>query len=484
MTLLDRVRRTIRRHDLAPAGTRVVLAVSGGSDSVALASIAHALSADDGLQVAGVAHFNHQLRDAAAADEQFCRDLAGRFGWRFLAGRGDVPARAARERISVEHAARRSRYEFFEAALRHFDADVVALGHTRDDQAETFLLRLLRGAGPRGLASMHPRKGWVVRPLIECRRAELRAHLAEQQLPFVDDETNADPAIARNRVRAELLPLLESRFNPNIVETLAAEADLARDEWTWLSAAAAELRDGAELRPRVPRTRALRRIELAIDVLLAAPPALRRMAVWEAMTDCAGGRTISFEHVRTALDVVAGEQGGFDAPGVRVERGGGVLVLTGRPEGLRGRWNPLHANQSNLFEYRLSIPGEVALPEAGCVLSAELPDEFGSADSRATLGRTDVVAVRADLCGSALAVRNRRRGDRFRPAQAPGVRKLQDFFVDRKVPRARRDAVPIVVDAGGRIVWVAGYGIDGAFRVSDPSQGVLILRLRQLGGSA
>ena len=482
MNVLDRVRRTIRRFDLARAETRVVLALSGGSDSVALASVAHTLQAAGELAVAGVAHFNHQLREAAAADEQFCRELADRFGWRILVGRGDVAGRAARERQSIEHAARASRYEFFEDARRRLDGDVVALGHTRDDQAETFLLRLVRGAGARGLASMHPRSGMVVRPLIDCRRAELRAYLAERELSFVEDETNADVTIARNRVRAELIPLLETRFNPRVVDALAAEAEIARDEWVWMSEASAELRAraGRPIPPGPPR-----RMALAIDVLAGAPSALTRMAVWESMSEIAGGRTISFDHVEAALRLIAGELGHFDAPGLRVERDGGSLVLTGRPEGTSGRWKPADlAGPANLFEYPLSIPGEVALTEAGCIVSAELPDPARAFDSGAILGNIDVAVVRSDLCGATLSVRNRRPGDRFRPAEAGRARKLQDFFVDRKVARSRRDRIPIVVDAGGRIVWVAGYAIDRAFRVTDPSQGMLILRLRQLGGSA
>src|SRR6185295_13616869 len=153
-------------------------------------------------------HFNHQLRSAADRDEQFCVDLAASFGWPNCVEREDVAARAGRERRSLEDAARTARHGFFERARARLDAGIVALGHTRDDQAETFLLRLLRGAGPRGLAAMHPRRGSVVRPLLACRRQELRAYLAERQASYVDDESNADVSIPRNRVRAELLPLL------------------------------------------------------------------------------------------------------------------------------------------------------------------------------------------------------------------------------------------------------------------------------------
>jgi tRNA(Ile)-lysidine synthase len=240
MPLVDSIRRYIRRHDLIPAGARVLAAVSGGSDSVALAHVLAALDASGDLQLVGLAHFNHQLRPAADADERFVAGVASSLDCPLIADRGDVAARAKRERRSLEDAARASRHEFLERARVDVKADVIALGHTRDDQAETFLLRLTRGAGFRGLAGMHPRNGAIVRPLLDCRRDELRAYLAARRIPFVEDESNADVGIPRNRVRAELLPLLATRFNPSIVDVLVSEAELARDASEWMDAAARE----------------------------------------------------------------------------------------------------------------------------------------------------------------------------------------------------------------------------------------------------
>src|SRR5204862_6917950 len=156
-------------------------------------------------------HFNHQLRPTADRDEQHTAAIAATLGVPVLTDRADVAARAKAERQSVEAAGRIARYAFFDRARQHFQADVVALGHTRDDQAETVLLRLIRGAGPRGLAAMYPRKDHIIRPLLGVKREELRAWLGERGVTFVEDETNADVSIPRNRVRAELLPLLTAR---------------------------------------------------------------------------------------------------------------------------------------------------------------------------------------------------------------------------------------------------------------------------------
>ena len=488
MSVTERLRKFVRDHQLFTAETQVVAAVSGGSDSVALAHLLHDLDRTGAVKLAALIHFNHQLRAAADDDERFVARLGDSLGVPVAASRADVAAIARAGRRSVEDAGRTARYAWFERARAEFGADAVALGHTRDDQAETFLLRLVRGAGPRGLAGMHPRNGAIIRPLLACRRRELREWLAERDLPFVDDETNGDVAIPRNRVRAELVPLLEQRFNPSIVDVLADEADLARELASWVDALAGELaarlvrplegHGGDEVR------------EIDIAALTELPMPLRRAVLHRTLSELAGSRPIGFGHVDAAIRLTdeLDEDRRVDLPGQRLERIGWRLVLTGRSADTIGR---AAASEPNLFRYPLSIPGEVALPQAGCVVSAELVAGAADSDASATAGsrvrqstHRDTALVRADLAAGSLAVRNRRPGDRFRPVGLVGRKKLQDYFVDRKVARDRRDQVPIVVDESDRIVWVAGYEIDEAFRVTDPAQAVLILKLKSLGGSA
>jgi tRNA(Ile)-lysidine synthase len=481
--MLEHVRQFVRDHQLFTAGTRVVAAVSGGSDSVALAHLLRELERAGDLALAGLVHFNHQLRAAADDDEVFVARLGESLGVPVFSSRGDVAARARRERRSIEDAGRAARYEWFEQARAASGAALVALGHTRDDQAETFLLRLVRGAGPRGLAGMYPRNGTIVRPLLACRREELRDWLRARTLAFVEDDTNRDVGIPRNRVRAELVPLLEQRFNPAIVDVLADEADLARELWSWMDSLATEL--AARLvRPVSDEVR-----EIEVAGLSELPMALRRAVLHRVLSDLAGFRPISFGHVDAAIRLTDQlVDGRVDLPGQRLERIGSRLVLTGRSADTIGR--PA-AKEPNLFRYPLSIPGEVALPQAGCLVSVEplagTPREAASAIPGSRVrgsSSRDTAFVRGDLLAGSLAVRNRRPGDRFRPAGLDGRKKLQDYFVDCKVARDRRDHVPIVVDEADRIVWVAGYEIDEAFRVTDPAQAVLILKLKALGGSA
>ena len=475
MQTLDRVRQTITRYRLAAPETRAVAAVSGGSDSVALVHLLKELHGWGSLQLVALAHFNHCLRATADADEQFCARLGTALGLPLIVDREDIGARARRERRSIESAAHDARHEFFVRSLVAAGADVVALGHTKDDQAETLLLRVIRGTGSAGLSAMHPRAGPLIRPLLDCRRDELKAYLVARKVAFVHDESNEDISIPRNRVRALLLPLLAQQFNPGIVDVLANEADVAREQWALLNEACDKEWPGV-----VRRDNLIWRLNA--PALASLPMALARLLVHRAMTAASGGRSVGFSHVRRALELGAlnGPRGlPFDAPGQRVERIGLDVVLRGRTPGSHGR--PDSERGGSLTDQcPLPIPGVVEVAGMGCLVSTEM----ASSEVARDIPRTSQVAVvRRDSIRSALAVRSRRPGDRFRPIGLGGWKKLQDFFVDRKVARRERDRVPLVVDGQGRIVWVAGYAVDEAFRVTDASQPVVVFRVKAVGGS-
>ena len=447
---------------VAPRG-RVLVAVSGGADSVAMLHLLCELEEGGHLAVAGVAHFNHSLRAAADADEAFCRDLAAALDLPFDAGRGDVRALASADDRSLEDAARRARYAYLEAAADRLGADVIAVGHTRDDQAETFLLRLLRGAGPRGLAGIRPKTGRVIRPLIEVGRDELRAYIAERRLVFREDESNEDVAIPRNRIRHELLPILRA-FSPGVIDVLAREAEIAREDEDFLGRAAIDLRPGIVLTNK-------HGITLEAEPLRALHPALASRIVREALEQAAPGHFFGRDHIRAVLALATESAGGagvaVDVPGLHVRRAGTRLML----EGAAG--TPETRPFENSFRVPLSIPGEVSLPGWAVSASTEGAVQFSPA----------AVAVAAGVVKLPLAVRSRQPGDKFRPLGMGGRgRKLQDFLVDRKVPRKERDTLPLVVDSDDRIVWVVGQSVAEDFRVTGASQGVILLKARRLGG--
>ena len=471
MTLAARVLDAVHRAALLREGDRVLVAVSGGSDSVALLMLLRELAAQGELTIAGVAHLNHGLREAASEDEEFCRALSESARVPFRAERVDVAGIAREQGVSIEDAGRQARYAFFERVADELGADVVATGHTRDDQAETFLLRLIRGAGPRGLAGIHPRAGRTIRPLLAVGRDELREYLASIGQPFREDESNRDVSIPRNRVRHELVPLLRERFSPAIVDVLAREATIARHDEERLQAEAIDFARSIVLTSETGAS-----VEVDVEALRSLPSALAVRVARLALERLAPGRFVGFDHIDRLLDMLEmGASGSLSLPGQHAERRGGWIHLSRAP------FKPF----SNSFRVSLSIPGEAVLPDQGWAVSAELgsdPSLRGSAGSDPTRPFLGAVVDTAQVT-LPLAVRSRRPGDRVRPLGMGGRgKKLQDLLVDRKVARAERDALPLVVDGTDRIVWVVGEPVAEDFRVTGPSQGVIFLKARRLGG--
>ena len=471
MLLHDQVRRALRRHGLLQAGDRVAVALSGGPDSVALLRVMRDIAGDERFHLVGAAHLNHQLRgDESDRDEAFCRSLAAELSLPVDVERIDVAGLARQTGSSLEHAAHDARLAFFERAAARLDACRVAVGHTRDDQAETFLLRLLRGAGPRGLGGMHPRSGLVIRPLIETSRQDVRNFLRETGIEYREDASNADREIPRNRVRHELIPFLESRFATNVVEVLNREAAIARDDAQYLEEASA-----AAVRELVVRSPD-RSVEIPVRQLLAQPPAIARRVIRAAQQLAAGGKFVGFDAADAVLTLaVSNLAGPLDLPGHRVNRVGQKIVLT--PSA--GRLPARGADEEGKFSYELDVPGEVRVPEAACAITARaqlVPPGQSAGACWPLVSRGDQVVIEGGRLAAPLIVRNRRRGDIFRPLGLQGRKKLQDFFVDAKVARTERDTVPLVVDSKGRIVWVAGLCVAEEFRVTDRTRAVVILK--------
>ncbi len=460
--MVRQVARSISRRRLLDATDRVAVAVSGGPDSVALAWLLHALAARASWQIAGLIHVNHGLRGAESdADEAFCRELADRLSWPIVTRRVDVREAARRARRSIEATARDLRYAEFEAGAEEFSATAVATGHTADDQAETVLLRLLAGAGTRGLSGVRPRRGPYRRPLIDCRREELRTWLVGRGEPFRTDASNDDASVPRNRLRRDLLPVIE-QVAPGGIAALVRLADLAADDEAVLESLATEW-----LAKLVSTEDGLAEVDAA--ALAALPAALGRRVVRAMASGVAPGARLGAEHLETVRRLAASEKTGgwLDLPGVSARRHRASLFLG---PAVAGPVDP-----SGGFAYDLPVPGTVDLPELGVVMRASMATAApGNPAATAT-----VVALQASAVRMPLVVRSRRPGDRLRPLGSPGRRKVQDLLMDRKVSRQERDRVPIVTDASGRIVWVAGLTIEEGCRVTTPETGVVILELQK-----
>ncbi len=443
---MDRaVLKCLRRQGVITAGERLLVAVSGGPDSTALLLVLARLRDELSIELT-VAHFDHMLRSRreAAEDEAFVRALAAALGLPVVSGRGNVAARARRAGQSIEEAARHLRYAFLAREARRSGCPAVALGHTRDDQAESVLMHLLRGSGLDGLAGMRPRAAWplgrgpdAVRPLLDLPRSDTERYCREAGVAPRQDPTNALLIATRNRIRHELLPALR-QFNPRVDEALARLGAAAAADVDFLDRAAAEAWAG--LARRQGGAVVFDRQGLASLHPALAARLLRRAA------RAAGGAVGDLEavHVRAVLDVLGRSRARIALPhGVHAVVGPrAVRIMRGEPK-----------QPSGIAETRLAVPGHTTL--AGWVVEAEVIPVPAAVQR---LGPLEAL-LDADAVGQPLVLRSRRPGDRLRPLGLGGEKKVQDILVDAKVPLEERDRVPIVCAAWG-IVWVVGHRID------------------------
>jgi tRNA(Ile)-lysidine synthase len=464
--MLSKIIRTIERYRMVEPGERVLVGLSGGADSVALAEALVEL--EPRLRIALVlGHLNHGLRPEAEEDEEFCRSISERLSLPFVSARADVAAEARRNKRSIEDAARSARYQFLEAQAERFGVAKIAVGHTLDDQAETFLLRLLRGAGGRGLGGIHPvREGRIVRPLLDVRRQEIESYLEERGVSYREDGSNLDPRFTRNRIRHELLPLLSAAYNPRLADSLARCASLLREEEEWMEAETREAFDTlAAVSPG--------RVRLDRKALANRPLALRRRLVRFAIGRIRGLENVSHRHIEDVLSLAERGQSGRELhlPGIVVEVSFDEMRIRWAAPGGTGRGRKAGERGYNDFEYRLPIPARVRIAECRGTLCARIAEPKGDPDGP-RLGNAVVVGFDGRAPGlPELKVRNPRPGDRFHPLGAPGSKPLSRYLMERKVSREMRSLVPLVVrsDSKGEILWVVGHGVSEASRVSTGS---------------
>ncbi|MEN6312385.1 MAG: tRNA lysidine(34) synthetase TilS [Acidobacteriota bacterium] len=437
-------RAAVLKSAMIVPGDRVLVACSGGPDSVALASLLLRLREEMPLEIS-VAHFNHRLRPGAAADEAFVRELTRLWVVPFVSGTKNVRAEARRRKLNLEEAARLLRYEFLRGAALRAGATKIATGHTMNDQAETFLMRLCRGTGLTGLAGIEPVSGPaecpVVRPLLGFRRDALEAYLEEEGLRFRTDPSNLDRKLLRNRVRLGLLPELERNYEPRIVEHLAALASLVREEDALLAGIVRELAEDFIARRG-------REISLDVRTLSLLPPALARRVAREFIRELKGDlRSITAGDIEAVLGLRDG--------GEKTVRKG--LVLR-REKGRLFRFQVKAPARS--FEKSWDGRGEIRI--GGAVFSGTRLAGGQGAPVKGDDGRRAVVD--ASKLRFPLTVRGRRPGDLYRPLGAPGRKKIKEILRAKGIPRDDRDRLPVFLSAG-EIVWVPGLPVGEAFKV-------------------
>jgi tRNA(Ile)-lysidine synthase len=454
-TLAESVLDYIRRQGFLHPGDRLGIAVSGGADSVALFRIMLELREQLGI-VSSVVHFNHKLRGVESDDdERFVAQLAAHHRLVLHLQAGDVAAYARDLHLSIEAAARQLRYKYFRQLLENNTVNRIATGHTLDDQAETVLLRVARGAGTRGLAGIFPQLSVrgsqfsVVRPLLQTRRKLLEDYLRGIGQGWREDSSNRDLRYTRNRVRHGILPRLERTVNPAVRERLAETADIARaEEEYWQNQVGVALTELWNA-----KSRSLKRVDLE-----ALPLALRRRVVRAAAESL--GLRLEFHHVEQILDL--------DFRGPRsVELPSGWVLAIAR-DALQFTIGSEAEAAIPDYEYNLAVPGTIHVAETGASFEAVLVP-VNSASGYNPDHMLDPVLLQKELI-----VRNWRAGDRYWPAHTRSAKKIKELLQERKLTGEQRKLWPVVL-SGQEIIWLRGFPVPASLRPRGGSARALVI---------
>ncbi len=452
--MLDKMKQTIAANDLFRRGEAVLVALSGGPDSVALLLALVELRETLYLRLSAV-YINHRIRPRAAlAEERFCQELCERYDVQLTIVRENIPALAEEQRTGIEETARDFRYGVFEAMAEEDEYDRVALGHQADDQAETVLFRVIRGTGRTGLAGIPIRRGRIVRPLLEITRAEVLEFLAERKQAYCTDRTNEDTTYKRNYLRNRLLPLIRKNLNPKVDAALRNLADNISDEEEFLESVV-----NRYVRRTLRRTRG-GKIELDLSLFIGYDRWVRRRLLRYCLAEGSGGKAGPDKETISRLDdACLNGARALSLPGHRkaVRNGDTMVIVT----------TPVEAFKEEL------VPGRrLELTPLGIRLVAR--NRLRKPGPVQKVRRARRVAIDRDKVEPPLTVRNIKSGDRFQPLGMTGNKKIGDYLTDRRVAPVFRDEIPVVCDRQG-IIWLVGYEISERVKIDATTRKVVTI---------
>jgi tRNA(Ile)-lysidine synthase len=456
--LILRLKKSVRKYGMLRPGEKVVVAVSGGADSMALLYGLWEVREVFGLSLA-VAHLDHGLRPEGEKETHFVRGAAAKLGVPFFHQKASVWSRQEEKGLTIQEAARDVRYDFLRETARVNEASKVALGHTADDQAETILMRFLRGSGARGLSGIPPvREGIFIRPFIEAWREEIESFLKQKKVDYLRDPSNRSDQYLRNRVRHDLLPLLRD-YNPRIHRILVQMADLFRAEeefWQELM---------KEKFPQVVRGREKGHLSLDVPSLVSQPFPLRLRYFRQAIEEVQGNlRRVHLPHILAIESLLENRE---PNKVIRLPQGLSVTKAYHALYFCRGE------KEAVPFEHSVSGPGDVEIPEIGRRIHFELQTR----ESKISLPESPEVALLDfDDLEFPLTLRSFRPGDRIQPLGMEGGKKVKKLFIDSKIPASQRKRIPLLYRKD-RLLWVAGVRIDHRARLKPGTRWVLRVEL-------
>ena len=466
--LVSQFKRTLRKHAMLEDGDRILVAVSGGPDSVALLHLFHSISSRQNLELA-VAHLNHMTRDKDSdADADFVMTLSKELGLPLFIKRIDVVQERSLLKTSFQEAARILRYGFMADVLSKWGGNKIALGHTADDQVETVLMNFLRGSGASGLSGIPSVREPYIRPLIECYRRQVSWYLRKRNFSYCSDASNQDRRYLRNRIRLDLLPRLESEYNFRSKTRLLQAAEIFRNEDSYLEDCMRKVFEEC-LVSRFDE----KEVVLDRERFMLVHPAIRRRLVREAIRQIKGDiRRLAASHV-LSIDRLAV----VGAPGKKLCLPGGLEIVVQRSEFTFRRVLKddyiESINGSEIKPLALKIPGKTFISGVGIVIHASL---INSARFDWDCISPDEVFLDYEKTGPEISVRFRMPGDQYVPLGMSGRKKLKSYFIDEKIPKEARWTIPVLTNAEGHIIWVYGTRIAHDFRITNETTKVLNLK--------
>lgn len=445
----EKVLKTIQKYNMIIPNEKIVLGVSGGPDSLALLYILVSLQ-DELMCDFHIAHLNHKLRgEESDEDAKYVTEHACMLNLPITVETMDVRHKI-KQGESIESGARRIRYEFFESVIDKIKADKVALGHNADDQAETVLMHFLRGSGPQGLGGIPPvRDNKYIRPLIETTRNEIEKYLKDIGIIPRIDSSNQSLDYHRNRIRLELIPLLEQEYKTSLKRILLQTGEILRSEDELLNNMAKDIIKDCIIDQNKGK------VVLKISEISKHHIALRRRIIRLVIKILIGDLYgYDFEHVESVIKLMESAITGSAIVlprGIHAEKSYDALVIQYEEK-----------KAYNFYDYKIDVPGIFEIPELRLTIKTELSFSPRIYKVKSKLQES----FDFDKVTDGLHIRNRRPGDKFFPLGMKGCKKLQDFFVDEKVPRSQRDNIPILM-CGNNIIWVVGYRIDERFKITE-----------------
>ena len=481
LQLQKQVTAVIKEYNLFRANDTVLLGVSGGPDSVALLSlIFDANRVNPACSNIFIAHLNHLIRNKESEkDEQFVNNLAKKFKLSIVSERRDIKEIARERKMSLEEAAREERYKFFESAAKKVGANVIAVGHNADDNAETILHRIIRGTGIVGVSGMRPKRKLtplssinLVRPLLFTWRKDIIAYLKEKDLSYRVDSTNFETVQFRNRIRAELIPYLEKNYNAGVKRSLIKLGETATQNYDFLETQAKDLFEDVSLNIEGKTDEILSEIVLDIHKLKEVPQILQQIIIKEAVVRLKIPlKKLGYKNYKNILRILNYRKAPVnnvvkDYLNIKIEDG--KLHLSKKK---------YYAEEHpTLKETVIKIPGETKLVEMKYMVKMEIRETENGFLEEFKRSRTKYdEAVDFDKISMPLTVRTRRQGDKFWPLGSPGIKKVKDFFINNKIPVLERDTVPIVT-MDGQPIWIVGFRIDDRIRVTEETRKLLIMK--------